>query len=322
MPDKPVIGLICDHSSAVLAGLINRAGYRTIRTQSSRLDPQSLPAVDAWVVDCEDEDRVTDAMEWLEPKLLALSNRPHVEDLIAYRAWCERIITTLDKWTGHIRYAEGESSPSVASGYSEVRGVWLLAGSTGAPSAVRRFLASLSHLPPVAMIYAQHIHHTQQSTLLTIGAGNRELHCYLALGRHWLNCGHVLIVPATSQLTFSRYGEVFSNRARWETPETPNLDALMLSMCGMQPVLSGAIVLSGAGSDGNIGIAALSEIGTTIWAQEPSSCEAPSMPEAAIRAGLVSYVAPPEKLAEALLRRYPPEGQHPSAKPPPGGKPP
>jgi chemotaxis response regulator CheB len=101
---------------------------------------------------------------------------------------------------------------------------------------------------------------------------------------------------------------VFSTREPWHTPETPNLDALMLTMCGMQPSLSGAIVFSGAGSDGCRGLAALSEIGATIWAQEPSSCEAPSMPDAAIAAGLASYVASPEKLAEKLLRRYPSDG--------------
>jgi chemotaxis response regulator CheB len=308
MADRPIIGLICDHSSAVLAGLINRAGYQTIRTPSSALEPESLPAVDVWVIDCDDNDAVADAMKWLEPTVLALSNRPDVRDLLAYRDWCDRIITTLDKWTGHLRYAEGELSPSAAAAYREVRGVWLLAGSTGAPGAVRRFLANLSRVPPVAMIYAQHIHHTQQSTLVTIGAGNRKLPCYLALGRHWLNRGHVLIVPATSQLRFLRYGEVFSTREPWQTPETPNLDALMLAMCGMQPSLSGAIIFSGAGCDGCRGLAALSEIGTTIWAQDPSTCEAPSMPDAAIEAGLASYVASPEKLAENLLRRYPRDG--------------
>ena len=304
MSAKPVIGLICDHSSAVLAGLINRAGYQTIRTRPSELDPESLPVVEVWVIDCQDGDTVADTVQWLEPRVLALSNRPDVKDLTAYTAWCERIITTLDKWTGHLRHAEGKSSPSTASGYSEVRGVWLMAGSTGAPGAVRRFLAGLSHVPPIAMIYAQHIHQTQESTLMTIGAANRNLRCYLGLGRHWLNRGHVLIVPATSQLRFLRYGEVFSTREPWQTPETPNLDALMLSMCGMQPSPAGAIIFSGAGSDGCRGLAALSELGTTVWAQEPSTCEAPSMPETAIEAGLASYVAPPEELAEAIVRRY------------------
>jgi chemotaxis response regulator CheB len=158
------------------------------------------------------------------------------------------------------------------------------------------------------MIYTQHIHHTQQSTLVTIGAGNKKLSCYLALGRHWLNRGHVLIVPATSQLRFLRYGEVFSIREPWQTPETPNLHALMLATCGMQPSLSGAISFSGAGSDSCKGLAACSEIVTTIWAQGPSTCEAPSMPDAAIDEGLASCVASPEKLAEKLLDRYPPEG--------------
>jgi chemosensory pili system protein ChpB (putative protein-glutamate methylesterase) len=160
----------------------------------------------------------------------------------------------------------------------------------------------------VAFIYAQHIHHRQQATLAAIGLANRELRCYLGLGRHWLNCGHVLVVPASAQLRFAPYGEVFSTRNTWPTPETPNLDQLMLAMCGMQPTPAGAIIFSGAGTDGCQGLGALFQLGTRIWAQDPSTCEAPSMPEGAIKAGLTSLVAEPETLAVRLLSLYPETG--------------
>jgi chemotaxis response regulator CheB len=310
---KPVIGLLCDHTSAVLEGLINRAGYRAVRRQSEQVHPGNLPEVDAWVVDCDDSDQIADTLAWLEPAVLATSNRPSHSQPIAYRRWCEKIIVTLEKWTGHLRHDAGQKSTSSASAYRDVQGVWVLAGSTGAGIAVREFLGSLTRVPPVAFVYAQHVDQRQESTLTSIGHGNREMGCYLALGRHWLNPGHILAVPATSRLRFGRYGEVFSTREPWSTPETPNIDELMLSMCGMQPAPAGAIIFSGAGTDGCRGLAALSEVGTRIWAQDPSTCEAPSMPGAAIEAGLVTLAASPAVLARHLLAGYPEEdtGQTP-----------
>ena len=97
MQGKPLVGLICDHHSAVLEGLINRAGYRAVRVQPDRLDPSALPSVIAWVIDCADTDPVADKTALLEPRVVALSNRPSPRDHAAYRSWCERIILTLDR---------------------------------------------------------------------------------------------------------------------------------------------------------------------------------------------------------------------------------
>jgi len=305
MHGEPLVGLICDHNSPLMAGHIRAAGYRLLRVMPENLVPDNLAPVDVWVVDCEDSNAIAEAAAWLEPRILALSNRPSPAELESYRGWCDRIIQTLDKWTADIRHAHLTGSSSKAADYAGVEGVWLLAGSTGAVNAVGRFLGAFTHIPPVAFIYAQHIHHSQQSSLTAIGHANRDLPCNLALGRHWLNPGQLLIAPATSQLRFSRYGEVFSIREEWETNETPNIDMLMLSISGLVPAPAGVIIFTGAGHDGSRGIHALSAIGTEIWAQDPAGCEAPSMPQAAIDAGLTSFVAEPEMLAAKLMSRYP-----------------
>jgi two-component system chemotaxis response regulator CheB len=305
MPNTPQIGLICDHSSAVLEGRINHAGYRAMRRRPEQLTRGGEAEVAAWVVDCEDSDSVADAVLWLEPRILAISNRPAPAELVPYSDWCERIIQILDKWTADLRDSDNAQTPSDAGSFRDVQDVWLLAGSIGALAAVRRFLGALDRVPPLAFLHAQHIHPAQQATLTAIGRGNRALPCYLAVGRHWFNPGHVLIAPATSRLCFGRYGEVYSSRKSWDTPETPNLDELMLAMSGMQPAPAGAIAFSGAGRDGCNGLAALAELGTEIWVQDPATCEAPSMPNASISAGLPRLIDAPEALAAALLARYP-----------------
>ena len=305
MQEEPLIGLICDHSSPVLAGDILRSGYRIVRIMADELSPDRVSPVDAWVVDCSDPGRVADATLWLEPRLLALSNRPDPSDRAAYRAWCQRIIDTLDRWTAHLRYPESSGEASRADAVTQLEAVWLLVGSTGAFRSVKRFLGSLVHVPRLAFVYAQHIDPRQQATLEAVGRANNQLNYRLALGRHWLNPGQVLIVPASCQLRFGRKGEVVSSRIPWETPETPSIDTLALAMSGMSPPPAGAIVFSGAGRDGCRGMEALTQVGTKIWAQSPEDCEAPSMPTAAINAGLVSAIGTPEELAGRLTALYP-----------------
>lgn len=61
-----------------------------------------------------------------------------------------------------------------------------------------------------------------------------------------------------------------------------------------------AILLSGSGSDGTVGVRAVKEAGGVIFAQEPSEAEYPMMPESAIATGVVDFVCPIATLTERL----------------------
>lgn len=304
MESAPLIGIICDHNSPVLAGDVRRAGYRVLRVMAEDLQPHSAATVDAWVIDCVNSAAVADATLWLEPRVLAISNRPDPADLRAYRRWCERIIGVLERWTANQRLNRSEQEPSRPAAFADVKAVWVLAGSTGAFHAVETFLASFSTAPPIAFILALHIDPAQESTLTAIGGANPAIRCEIALGRHWLNPAQLLIVPASCQLAFKRQGEVYSTRMPWSTPETPSIDGLMLALSGIRP--EGAIMFSGAGKDGCEGMAALAALGTTIWVQDPGTCAAPSMPESVIARKIATTVAAPEGLAAQLQALYAP----------------
>ena len=308
MQTEPTIGIICDHSSQVLAGRIIGAGYRIVRVSPEKLIPGELADTAAWVVDCADNSPVADAMAWIEQEVLVLSNRPDPSQQLEYRSWCDRIIHTLDKWSADFWHASSVQTESVPEAYAEVKAVWVMAGSTGGVNAVSEFFSAFTHVPPVAFVYAQHIRANQQSMLTAVGHSNPKLCCSLAVGRHWLNPGHVLIVPAACRLEFSKQGQVVSVRDHWGTSETPNIDQLMLTMSGMSPSPAGAVIFSGAGKDGSEGLRALQAVGTRIWAQDPSSAVSPSMPQNAIDLGLVAYSATPRELATEFMRLYPLQG--------------
>jgi two-component system CheB/CheR fusion protein len=62
------------------------------------------------------------------------------------------------------------------------------------------------------------------------------------------------------------------------------------------------IVLSGSGSDGSLGVAAIKSALGMVMAQDPRSAQYPSMPASAISTQCVDYVLRPEQMPEQLLR--------------------
>ena len=61
-----------------------------------------------------------------------------------------------------------------------------------------------------------------------------------------------------------------------------------------------AMVLSGSGADGAVGVRSIKEAGGVVMVQEPGEAEFPSMPQNAIATGAVDFVAPLSRLVERL----------------------
>ena len=62
-----------------------------------------------------------------------------------------------------------------------------------------------------------------------------------------------------------------------------------------------AVILSGAGSDGALGVRAIKEGGGIIFVQEPATAEYPMMPRSALAAGVADFVAPIPRLVERMV---------------------
>jgi chemotaxis protein methyltransferase CheR/two-component system CheB/CheR fusion protein len=62
-----------------------------------------------------------------------------------------------------------------------------------------------------------------------------------------------------------------------------------------------AVILSGMGSDGTLGLTAIKENAGLAVVQSPESCKFDSMPQSAIDAGLADIVAPPEEMPKRIM---------------------
>ncbi|HEV7157487.1 MAG TPA: chemotaxis protein CheB [Caulobacteraceae bacterium] len=77
-----------------------------------------------------------------------------------------------------------------------------------------------------------------------------------------------------------------------------------------------AVILTGAGSDGAVGVKAVKEAGGIILVQDPEEAEYPSMPRAAIATDMADFVLPVRDLAQRLtelikLKARPPDAPRP-----------
>jgi two-component system CheB/CheR fusion protein len=80
------------------------------------------------------------------------------------------------------------------------------------------------------------------------------------------------------------------------------IDSLFRSLAHDQGSAAIAVVLSGAGTDGSVGIRSVKEEGGITFVQEPSSAGQPSMPQSALDSGCADFSLPPAAIGQELMR--------------------
>ena len=81
----------------------------------------------------------------------------------------------------------------------------------------------------------------------------------------------------------------------------PSADLLFESVAAAYKDRAIAVVLSGTGADGSMGLRAIKKMGGTIIVQDQKSSAFFGMPGAAIDTGTVDFVLPLEDIARALV---------------------
>jgi two-component system CheB/CheR fusion protein len=111
--------------------------------------------------------------------------------------------------------------------------------------------------------------------------------------------GHIYVIPPRATMT------IVGGRLR-VTPAARELDnpadVLFTSLALELGDRCSGVILSGAGSDGALGVRAISQGGGTAFAQYPGSARFPNMPINAIETGCVDFVLRPNEIARELAR--------------------
>lgn len=175
-----------------------------------------------------------------------------------------------------------------------------IGASAGGLAALRRLISALPKQVGAALIIVQHQLPDHQTMLADIAAPWTALPIALIEGGERLRPNHVYVAPAGHVVTLERGMCLRSEAVRRTSGEVAHtVDALFVSLARLGPAAV-AIVLSGAGSDGAAGAAAVKHAGGVVFAQLPQTAEFASMPNAVIASGVADHVLSPEDIAGAL----------------------
>src|SRR5687767_10329298 len=117
-----------------------------------------------------------------------------------------------------------------------------------------------------------------------------------------LEPGCALIAPPNRHLLVNPDRTVSLSQSELVHFVRPSADLLFESAAASYKERAIAVVLSGSGRDGAMGVKAIKKMGGTVIVQDEKTSEFFGMPEAAAKTGIVDLVLPLEEIAPALRR--------------------
>jgi two-component system chemotaxis response regulator CheB len=183
-----------------------------------------------------------------------------------------------------------------------------IGSSTGGPSALMKTLTAFSAPPRCSILVAQHMPQG-----FTAGFASRldrltQLDVAEAAGGEALTAGSVWIAPGGSHLEVEAHGGRFVTHvvaSREGDRYTPSVDRLFETAAKHLGADLLAVVLTGMGSDGCRGAAAVKRFGGSVIAESEQTAVIFGMPKKVIESGFVDRVLPLHDIPEAIQSGLP-----------------
>ncbi|HUK76836.1 MAG TPA: chemotaxis protein CheB [Thermoleophilia bacterium] len=181
----------------------------------------------------------------------------------------------------------------------------------------------LEHVPAgcgLAIVVVQHLMPDHESILADLLGRKSSLPVSEVTDGVVVAPDHAYVIPPGFDLRLERDRLRLSTRDQGQRPSMP-IDGFFRSLADTLHRRAIGVVLSGAASDGALGLSAIKAEGGITFAQDPLSAKYDGMPRAAMAANVVDHVLAPREIAIELERiaRHPdvaPPGVEP---PPPAG---
>ena len=186
------------------------------------------------------------------------------------------------------RTGEGPAEPVVVA----------IGASAGGLQALQSFFAAIPDDTGAAYVVIVHLDPKHRSELADILSTRTRMPVMQVDAREKLQPDHVYVITPDRRLELIDHeilASPFEEPPRQRTP----VDAFLRSLAEQRGD-GFAVILSGAGSDGALGVRAVKEAGGIILVQDPAEAEYASMPRSAIETGPADFVLPVRDLAMKL----------------------
>ena len=176
-----------------------------------------------------------------------------------------------------------------------------VAASAGGLTALGKILTSLPSEFPAVVLIVQHLDPRHRSLMAEILSKRSPLEIREARKGDALSPGTVFIAPPNRHLLVNQDGIISLSQSELVHFVRPSADLLFESVAAVYKDRAIAVVLTGTGSDGAMGVQAIKKMGGTVIAQDEKTSQFFGMPGAAINTGNVDFVLPIDEIASALV---------------------
>ncbi|HEX6037966.1 chemotaxis protein CheB [Longimicrobium sp.] len=180
-------------------------------------------------------------------------------------------------------------------------GLVTVAASAGGLQALRALLGRLPEEFGAPMVVAQHRAPGAHGYLDRVLGAATRLRVHEARDGDVPRPGHVHVGPADQHVRVAADGVLRMDGGPRVNFARPSADPLFASVAAAYGARALGVVLTGRGRDGAAGAAEIRRRGGLVLAQDPATCEAPSMPQAVLSGCGADFVLPLDKLADALV---------------------
>jgi len=175
-----------------------------------------------------------------------------------------------------------------------------LGASAGGLDALEQFLSEVPPHSGMAIIVVQHLDPTQKALLAELLQRATAMPVREAENGMPIEPDCVYVIPPNTELSVLKGRIIVDSPAAPRGPRLP-INVLFSSLARDQGELSVAVVLSGMGADGTLGLQAIKSVGGLTAVQQPDTAQFDAMPKSAIAAGCADIAAPPAELPAHIL---------------------
>ncbi len=237
----------------------------------------------------------------LEPKLRAFHRRRELKNLLKGRPGPSKPSVSEHEVKDFASVISKTKTPETRTEKSKAVAVGV---STGGPNALAQVVPKLTPAMNVPVFVVQHMPKTFTASLARILGKSSRLQVKEAHNGEMVKPNIVYIAPGGQQMKVaSGAGGQIIIRITDDPPENnckPSVDYLFRSVAREYGSRATAVIMTGMGSDGKMGVKVMKSAGAMIIAQNAPTCVVYGMPKAVVDAGLADIVSPLDLIAQEI----------------------
>ena len=175
-----------------------------------------------------------------------------------------------------------------------------IGGSAGGLEAFEQFFSHMPNNSGVGFVLVPHLDPTHKGMMVELLTRSTTMKVFEATEGAVVRANCIYIIPSNKDIIISN-GAL--SLAEFSTPRGMRhpIDSFFYHLAKDQESRAIAILMSGMGSDGTLGVKAVKEHLGIAMVQDPKTAKFDSMPKSGIATGMIDYIAPAHELPAKLL---------------------